>query len=121
MKVDGRQLVAELTGCNKALLNDEKRLTVLLTAGIIESGLTQVHMSSHKFQPIGVTLIAIISESHVALHTFPESGHASLDVYHCNADSAPLYRLLKFLQSALGADNATHLEISRGAALNLQQ
>lgn len=120
MKVFGTQIIAELTGCDKLLLNNEEKLTKILSVGIEECGLTQVQISSHHFSPIGVTAIAIISESHVAIHTFPEFGHVSIDVYHCSDDATPLYRLLKFLKNTLSAQEVNSIEVSRGNDLSVQ-
>jgi len=39
---------------------------------------------SHKFDPQGVTAVAIIAESHISVHTFPESGLLTVDVFCCN-------------------------------------
>jgi S-adenosylmethionine decarboxylase proenzyme len=120
MIVSGTQVIAELTGCNKLLLNDEQELRKILSAGIKECGFTQVQITSHQFSPIGVTAIAIVSESHVAIHTFPEFGHVSIDAYHCSEDSTPLYRLLNFLKKALSAQEVKSIEISRGHKLSVQ-
>lgn len=117
MKISGTHLVAELAGCDRLLLNDENKLKAILADGIRECGLTLVQMSSHKFTPVGVTVIAIISESHVALHTFPEAGHASLDIYHCTADTPPLHLLLTFLKTHFSATEVSHLQIARGSKL----
>ena len=41
---------------------------------------------SHKFTPIGVTSIAIISESHISLHSFPEFNMLTVDIFCCNCE-----------------------------------
>jgi len=119
MKIVGMQLIAELDGCSSELLNNAPKLQEILTAGILHSGLTQVHICSKEFQPIGVTVISIIAESHVSIHTYPEARHASVDIFHCASDCQPLYTLLDFLKSSLGARTAKHLQIERGSTLEL--
>ena len=49
-------------------------------------GSTVVGVISHKFSPIGVTAIAIISESHISLHSFPEFRMLTVDIFCCNCE-----------------------------------
>lgn len=119
MKISGVQLVAELTGCDAALLDDEVALQTFLKEGITSSGLSLVQLTSHKFSPIGVTVIAIIAESHIAIHTFPEAWHASIDIYHCSDDVEPLHTLLRFMQEKLHARTGSLRELRRGSTLDV--
>ncbi len=119
MKPHGIQLVAELNGCSPNILNDEKQLRSLLTEAIHKCGLYQLNILSHKFDPIGVTVISIINESHVAIHTFPEANHASIDIFHCSNESDSLLKLLNFLKTELNAQEVKFMEISRGSALGV--
>jgi len=48
-----------------------------------KSGLTKIKSSFHQFDPYGVTGFVLLSESHLAVHTWPEYGYVSLDVYSC--------------------------------------
>jgi len=115
----GIQLIAELNDCNPERLNDAAFLEKMVRSGIENSGLCLVRMLSHRFEPVGVTVIAIISESHIALHTYPETRHASLDVFHCSGERGPLHRLLECVKRALGATSSSLLEVKRGAAPEL--
>ncbi|MFQ5752346.1 MAG: adenosylmethionine decarboxylase [bacterium] len=119
MKPYGIQLIAELKGCSPELLNDEKQLKTLLTEGIQKCGLLQLNILSHKFNPVGVTVISIISESHIAIHTYPEAHHASIDIFHCSAEARSLFKLLDFLQARLQAQNVKFMAIARGKKLEL--
>ena len=117
MDLKGRQIIAELKECEFSRLDDEGRLREILQRGIKKCGFTLVKMTSHKFNPIGVTLVALISESHVALHTFPEFKHASIDIFHCIDDSEPLFLLLNFIKKELRAKQVEHLNFGRGVVL----
>ena len=117
MNPAGTHLIAELSGCPAELLNDAGRLEAILTEGIRASGLHHLNVVSHQFDPFGVTIVAIISESHVALHTYPENGHVSLDIFHCSQESAPAEALRQYLASALGAQKAETMLIQRGEKL----
>jgi S-adenosylmethionine decarboxylase len=44
---------------------------------------------THKFSPTGVTVILILAETHISIHTWPESQYAALDVFICNENVDP--------------------------------
>jgi S-adenosylmethionine decarboxylase len=69
-------------------LNDEHYLIQLLEEAAILSGATVLQTISKKFDPQGVTVICLLSESHISIHTWPEEGKAAVDVYTCG-DSNP--------------------------------
>ena len=61
----------------------------------VRQQLTVVNECEHNFDPYGLTKIFILSESHVTLHTYPECGFISIDLYIC----APEFDLTKFQQT----------------------
>ncbi|MFQ5824068.1 MAG: adenosylmethionine decarboxylase [bacterium] len=121
MKNSGIQLIAEFYGCSTDVLNHERILKQVLMDGIEKSNLHQINVTSHKFDPIGITVIAIINESHIAIHTYPEAHHASIDIFHCSTDSYALFRLLEFLQNNLHPKSVKFMEISRGDKLEINE
>ncbi len=48
---------------------------------------TVLEISKHKFEPQGFTLVALLAESHMSFHTYPEKGIISFDFYTCGAVS----------------------------------
>lgn len=69
----------------------------------------------HKFaDPGGVTGLALLSESHLAIHTFPEHGFAALNLYSCRERSQPDFAAI--VQRLLGAGAVTVRELRRGGA-----
>ena len=121
MKTSGIQLVAELNGCPAYILNDENMLKQAVIDGIQAHGFHEINTFSHQFNPIGVTIVSIISESHIAIHSYPEANHASIDIFHCSDESRPLTELLSFLKDRLKAKNVKFMEIFRGKKLELSQ
>jgi S-adenosylmethionine decarboxylase len=79
----GRHLIAELWGCDTEKLNDEKFIERVMVNAALESGADVREAVFHKFQPQGVSGVVVISESHLTIHSFPEHGYASIDVYTC--------------------------------------
>ena len=112
MKPLGIQHIAEFIGCKKDILNNASVLEKLVLTGIKESGLNHESIISHQFSP-GVTVLAIISESHIGLHTYPEAKHVSLDVFTCSVPEKQI-KLIKFLRKSLKPRIVKIVEIQRG-------
>lgn len=121
MRTTGIQVVAEFTGCSPELLNDQAFLRQTLAEGIERCGFHQVSLASHQFDPIGVTVVSIINESHIALHTYPEAHHISIDIFHCSTDARALYDLLGFLKERLRPKTHKYMQIMRGDTLELSE
>lgn len=116
MQTLGTQHIAELQGCDEKLLNDAAAMEKLVFDGIRFSGLSLVKIVSHKFEPIGVTVLAILSESHVGVHTFPESKHVSLDVFTCSNPEKNM-KFIKYIQNSLSSNQLSFLKVCRGQML----
>jgi spermidine synthase len=121
MKPLGRQLIAEFIYCSEKMLNDRKALEQALKLAIKESGLSLVNITGKKFNPVGVTLIAVISESHIAIHTYPEARHASIDIFTCGNGSKAVNKLLRFLKGKLRPKTVRVMEIHRGNPIEVKQ
>lgn len=57
--------------------------------GARAAGSTLLDLSSRKFTPQGVTAVALLAESHLSIHTWPEQGYAAVDIFTCGAASTP--------------------------------
>jgi len=79
----GRHIIAEFYECDKDILDDVDKIEELMKKASIESGATIVTSTFHRFLPHGVSGAVIVSESHFAIHTWPEYGYASVDIYTC--------------------------------------
>ena len=84
--MDGIHLLGEWYGCPADLpeMNRADALRRRCIEAVERSGLTIVGERFHQFEPQGVTGAVILAESHLAIHTWPETGDATLDVYVCN-------------------------------------
>jgi S-adenosylmethionine decarboxylase proenzyme len=81
----GKHFLLNLYGCSSVLLNDEIFLVDLIENAAVASGATILKTVSHKFDPQGVTALCLLSESHISVHSWPEEGKASFDVYTCGS------------------------------------
>ncbi len=121
MKAFGSQIIAEMIGCQSDILNHKSRLEALLSEGIARFQLKLKSINSFQFEPVGITVIAIIGESHVAIHTYPEERHLSLDIFTCSPGSKGPQKLMHFLQDHLQPDYLRYKELARGLSIDLLQ
>ena len=85
----GRHCIAELYGGNPNLLDSEEFINDALKEAAERSGATLLNLTSHKFKPQGVTALALLSESHISIHTWPELGYAAVDAFTCGKHTNP--------------------------------
>ena len=85
----GKHCILELYGCDPARLDDEAFLRSLITTAVQQAGATLLNLITHHFAPQGVTGLALLAESHLSIHTWPESGYAAVDVFTCGDHTMP--------------------------------
>jgi S-adenosylmethionine decarboxylase len=109
----GRHLIAELYDCDEEILNNVTEIEYQMTKAAIECGSTIVTSTFHRFLPHGVSGAIIISESHLAIHTWPEYKYASLDIYTCG-DSVDPWVAFNYLKDAFKSGRQEVIENKRG-------
>jgi len=109
----GRQLVLELFGCDRGRLDDVDFLREQCVAAAEAMRATIVSAHAHRFHPVGVSVVVVLSESHLALHTWPEHGCASADIFVCSPTTDP-HRAKQYLADCLRSSRTTELELHRG-------
>ncbi|MBM5807093.1 MAG: adenosylmethionine decarboxylase [Cyanobacteria bacterium M_surface_10_m2_179] len=85
----GKHCILELYNCSASKLNDEAFLRSTITQAVHQAGATLLHLISHRFDPQGITGLALLAESHLSIHTWPESGYAAVDVFTCGDHTMP--------------------------------
>ena len=85
----GTHCLLDLFGCPSDLLDDPEWLTQLLAQSATMAGATVLSAHHHRFEPHGVSALCVLSESHISIHTWPEFGTASADVYTCGDSCTP--------------------------------
>ena len=106
----GLHLTADLRGCAaaSAVMTTPAALRSACLAAVDAAGLTPVGELFHRFAdageaPAGITGVVLLAESHVAVHTWPELGAATLDVYVCNLGADNSRRAEALLAALVGA------------------
>tara|TARA_A100001388_G_scaffold226123_1_gene177259 strand:+ start:143 stop:577 length:435 start_codon:yes stop_codon:yes gene_type:complete len=98
-----KHLLLELYKCDLEKLNDESFLRCTLNKAAKLAKATVLNMISNKFEPQGVTAIALLAESHISIHTWPESYYSAVDIFTCGQNMFP-ERASKYLIDTLEAE-----------------
>jgi len=98
-----KHLLLELYRCNYEKLNDESFLRCTLNRAAKFAKATVLNLISNKFEPQGVTAIALLAESHISIHTWPESNYSAVDIFTCGQNMLPELAS-KYLIDALKAE-----------------
>ena len=96
-------------------LNDMAFIEETMRECVLKSGATLLHIHLHPFEPNGVSGVAVLAESHISVHTWPESGYAAFDVFMCG-DTRPEV-CAEILQNAFKPERLTVSEHLRGKGL----
>ncbi len=108
----GQSLAIDLHHCERARIADADVVKEVMIKAAKQSGATVVDSHFHQFAPQGISGVVIITESHFAIHTWPEHGFAAVDLFTCGS-SVNLQRAVSLIKEGFGASNATvtlHLE-----------
>ena len=116
----GRHVLAEVYGCRFDALNDIQKVEDVMVNAALEAGAEVREVAFHKFSPQGVSGVVVISESHLAIHTWPELGYAALDVFTCGERVNP-WDVCNYITAALGTDYVKAQEITRGLVANQEE
>ena len=84
-----KHFLLELYRCDREKLNDESFLRCILNRAAKLANATVLNLISNKFEPQGVTAIALLAESHISIHTWPESNYSAVDIFTCGQNMLP--------------------------------
>ena len=113
MKALGTHIVCELSGCDARKLTDVEAVSGMMVEAAREANATVVTHAFHRFQPHGVSGVVVIQESHLSIHTWPESGYAAMDFYTCGEHTDP-WAACQYAAQILGAKTMRTTEVKRG-------
>ncbi|WP_371365733.1 S-adenosylmethionine decarboxylase proenzyme [Sporomusa rhizae] len=113
MKVIGKHLTVDMYGCSFDSLDNLEFIKTAMLEAVKEANMTLLNLSYHKFEPQGLTALALLAESHMSIHTYPELGYAAVDVFTCGDQSRP-DKALAVLKSFLKPEKTKTTNIMRG-------
>jgi S-adenosylmethionine decarboxylase len=114
METMGRHVISELWGCDVEKLNNMEFIERTFVDAALKSGAEIREVAFHKFAPHGVSGVVIISESHLTIHSFPEHGYASIDVYTCGELDPNI--AADYIADTLHAQTHEKIELPRGTS-----
>lgn len=109
----GRHILVEFYNCNEDIMKDPILIEKFMNEAAKKANATIVNSVFHHFNPYGVSGAVIISESHLAIHTWPEYGYAAVDVFTCGDKINP-WVAFDYLEKSFEADRSESVELPRG-------
>ncbi len=85
----GQHYILELYNCEPNGLNDEQFVRQAVIDAAVRAGATLLQVNSHCFSPCGVTALGLLAESHLSIHTWPETGYVAIDLFTCGHTATP--------------------------------
>lgn len=108
----GVHYLLELRGCDPTVINDLPEVRRILIEAAKQAKATVLDARFHQFSPQGVSGVVVVGESHLSIHTWPEYGYASADIYTCG-HTDPL-RAAFYIVEALRARSVFCMMVGRG-------
>ena len=102
----GKHMICDFRGIqNTELLNNRVELNKMLKQICQENDFQILQEVEHQFTPQGCSILFLLSESHLSIHTFPEKNHMSFDIYTCRQynDNNEYNKIYDFLVNTLKA------------------
>lgn len=110
----GKHLIIEV--CQASHLDDADRIEKMLIRCAVDAGATVLHTHTHVFTPSGgISGVAVLAESHISIHSWPEIGYAAMDVFMCG-DTKP-ERAIDIIKDTFMTEHVNYQEIKRGKGL----
>ncbi len=113
MSTLGRHIIVEFYNCQPEILNSVVLIEENMEAAAKTAGATVINTTFHHFSPYGVSGVVVIQESHLAIHTWPEYGYASVDLFTCG-DTVDPWQSYDYLKKAFKASHGSAVEMRRG-------
>ena len=107
-----KHVLFELQGCPFSALDDEEHIKFCLLHAAEASHSQVLKIETHKFEPQGVTALAMLAESHLSIHTWPETGVAKCDIFTCGDKCLP-EKAVEYMKEAFKATEVTSQEHER--------
>lgn len=109
----GTHVIADFWGAH--VPESKQELKSILWEAAEKAGGTPLKFSAHKFHPHGITAVLILSESHIAIHTWPEFSYVAVDAFTCG--KARPKKAILYLQKCFRPSKWVIHELKRGSTL----
>lgn len=115
-RIIGIHVYGNLYGCNADALRDQKRLIKVVKNAVKLASMNLIDLRSWRVHGPkgGVSVIALVKESHISIHTWPRYAYATVDVYTCGEKSSPQAAFQFILRELAPKDFVRH-EVNRSS------
>ena len=100
-----KHLLLELYKCDYEKLNDESFLRCTLNNAAKLANAKVLNLISNKFEPQGVTAIALLAESHISIHSWPEAHYSAVDIFTCGQNMKPEISCKYLIQALMAKEH----------------
>ena len=100
-----QHFLLELYRCNYEKLNDESFMRCTLNNAAKLANAKVLNIISNKFEPQGVTAIALLAESHLSIHTWPEVQYSAVDIFTCGKNMKPDVSCIYLIQALMAGEH----------------
>ncbi len=114
MKRLGRHIILEFWGCQEL---EPAQVEEALREAVEACQVSIIDLKVYRYNPQGVTGVAVLAESHMTVHTWPEYGYAALDIFTCGQGRDPAVAIPALVRH-FGAERVQIMEVARGVALD---
>jgi S-adenosylmethionine decarboxylase len=115
-KSSGKHMICDIKQINNFyLLNNSQQIKNILNFICDKYNFTVLNIIEHQFLPQGFTILFLLSESHISIHTFPERNYIAFDIYTCReySDNLIYQEIYEYLIIQFQAKMETPLIIER--------
>jgi len=109
----GRHVAMDVWGVKYDRLNNAEWLQTQMVQAAETSGATVLSVQAKQFKPQGATVLVLLSESHLSIHTYPEKGFAAIDCYTCGETVDP-QTAVNYMVSVLQPERVYAKKLVRG-------
>lgn len=110
----GEHFLVDYYECDAKLINDLEYVRQSMLEAAKRSKATIINDNFHQFSPQGISGVIVIAESHISIHTWPELGYASVDVYTCSDKMDP-QAAIDYLKQSFKAERVHQQQVTRGS------
>jgi len=107
----GIHLIAEFW--SGRIIENPKEIKKILIRAVKKAKNIPLEVAIHKFSPQGITGVVLLSESHIAIHSWPELNYTAIDIFTCGEKAYP-YQALEYFKKQFKPKKVEIKEIKRG-------
>lgn len=119
METLGRHVLLDLFDCALDAINNLETARSVLVEAARRAQATIVDVIFHKFNPVGLSVIVMIAESHLSIHTWPEHRYAAVDIFSCG-ENMQVEVAAAYIVEQFKPGRTSIIEVKRGAFMGVK-